>query len=165
MRKPIIGVMGPGDAATESETQLAYQLGQLIAQQGWVLLTGGRNCGVMDAANRGAKQSNGLTIGILPNADDRNLSAAVDLAIVTGMGNARNIINVLSSQVVIACGMGSGTASEVSLALKVGKPVILLGCDTVSQLFFQQLAPERVTIAETPTAAIEQVHRWFRTGH
>ena len=43
------------------------------------------------------------------------------------MDNARNNINILSSDVVIACGYGgSGTASEIALALKSGKPVILL---------------------------------------
>jgi Predicted Rossmann fold nucleotide-binding protein len=49
------------------------------------------------------------------------------VGIVTGMDNARNNINILSSDVVIACGYGgSGTASEIALALKSGKPVILL---------------------------------------
>lgn len=33
---------------------------------------------------------------------------------------------VLSSTVVVAVGMGPGTASEVALALKAGKPVVLL---------------------------------------
>lgn len=50
MRKIVIGVMGPGDNATPSDLQNAYELGKSIAQEGWVLLTGGRNVGVMDAA-------------------------------------------------------------------------------------------------------------------
>ena len=50
------------------------------------------------------------------------MSEAVDLPIVTDLGNARNNINVLSSNVVIACGMGLGTASEVALALKNHQP-------------------------------------------
>ncbi len=66
MKKIIIGVMGPGEQATATDLQNAYELGKLIAQQGWVLLTGGRNVGVMDAANQGAKSANGLTVGILP---------------------------------------------------------------------------------------------------
>lgn len=44
---------------------------------------------------------------------------AVDIPIVTGMGSARNNINALSSNVLVAVGMGPGTASEVALALKV----------------------------------------------
>jgi hypothetical protein len=34
------------------------------------------------------------------------------------MRSGRNYINVLSSDIVIACGMNHGTASEVSLAIK-----------------------------------------------
>src|SRR4028119_1144630 len=116
MKKIIIGVMGPGEQATATDLQNAYELGKLIAQQGWVLLTGGRNVGVMDAANTGAKAANGLTVGILPTADPSGISKAIDIPIFTDMGNARNNINVLSSDVVIACGMGAGTASEVALA-------------------------------------------------
>jgi uncharacterized protein (TIGR00725 family) len=53
-------------------------LGTLIAQEGWVLLTGGKNVGVMDAVSRGVKAAKGLTVGILSNTDDRGLSDAVD---------------------------------------------------------------------------------------
>ncbi len=95
MRKLIVGVMGPGASATTAQKQNAYQLGQLIAQQSWVLLTGGRNVGVMDAASLGAKAANGLTIGILPTDNTNAISEAVDIAIITDIGNARNNINVL----------------------------------------------------------------------
>ena len=63
MRKVIIGVMGPGDRATAVDLENAYQLGKLIAKEGWALLTGGRKAGVMDAASKGAKAAGGLTIG------------------------------------------------------------------------------------------------------
>ncbi|MES1022114.1 TIGR00725 family protein [Gloeocapsa sp. BRSZ] len=153
-RKTIIGVMGSGEQATEHDLQNAYQLGYLIAQQGWILLTGGRNVGVMEAANQGAKAAQGLTIGILPGNDTSGVSAAVDIAIVTDMGNARNSINVLSSNVVIACGMGAGTASEIALAIKSNKPVILLNDDINSKKFFQKLAPKNVYIADSVDGVI-----------
>ncbi|MEB3343515.1 MAG: hypothetical protein VKJ25_22540, partial [Okeania sp.] len=87
--KIIIGVMGPGSGATSVDLKNAYKLGQLIAQESWVLLTGGRNMGVMDAASRGAKSVNGLTIGILPGNNVDGISEAVDIPIVTDMGNSR----------------------------------------------------------------------------
>jgi uncharacterized protein (TIGR00725 family) len=154
MRKIIIGVMGPGTGASETDRKHAYTIGTLIAQAGWVLLTGGRNVGVMDAANRGAKSANGLTIGILPNAGDSGVSDAVDIAIFTDMGSARNNINVLSSDGVIACGMGAGTASEVALAFKANKPIVLLTDDRESQQFFQHLSNHNIFIATSPEAAI-----------
>ncbi|NEQ22960.1 MAG: TIGR00725 family protein [Microcoleus sp. SIO2G3] len=139
MSRTIVGVMGPGEAATAIEQELAFALGSAIAAQGWVLLTGGRNAGVMDAACRGAQQAGGLTIGILPDRTTANTSAAVEIAICTGLGNARNVINILSSDVVIACGMGAGTASEIALALKENKPVLLLAASAASVAFFRQL--------------------------
>ncbi|WP_341525280.1 TIGR00725 family protein [Nostoc sp. UHCC 0302] len=157
MRKIIIGVMGSGEKATANDLQNAYELGQIIAKQGWVLLTGGRNVGVMDAASKGAKSGDGLTIGILPNNNRDGISQAVDIAIFTDMGNARNNLNVLSSNVVIACGMGTGTASEIALALKGNKPVILLTNDEESKIFFKKLSPENVYIVETVEDAIATV--------
>jgi uncharacterized protein (TIGR00725 family) len=161
MRKIIIGVMGPGENATPTDIENAYQLGKSIAEQGWVLLTGGRNVGVMEAASQGAKQNNGLTIGILPGSNNQGMSEAVDIAIFTDMHNARNNINVLSSDVVIACGMGLGTASEVALALKNKKPVILL-TDSESQAFFQKMAP--VHIADNVDTALATIKNIVGAG-
>ncbi|WP_224088545.1 TIGR00725 family protein [Nostoc sp. MS1] len=157
MRKIIIGVMGAGEGATANDCENAYKLGELIAQAGWILLTGGRNVGVMEVASQGAKSANGLTIGILPGNQADGVSEAVDIAIITDMGNARNNINVLSSHVVIACGMGAGTASEISLAVKANKATILLNNDTQTQAFFRKLSPENLYIVESVEEAITTV--------
>jgi uncharacterized protein (TIGR00725 family) len=126
MNRPlIIGVMG-GAAANDNDVQDAYTLGGLIAMQGWVLLNGGRDTGVMAASAKGAGDQDGLTIGILPDNTSRHASEHIRIPIVTGIGNARNCINVLSSDVVVACPGGMGTLSEIALALKCSKPVILL---------------------------------------
>ena len=154
MRKIIIGVMGPGEKATAKDLQNAYELGKLIAEQQWILLTGGRNVGVMDAASKGAKSANGLVLGILPDDSKQGISEAVDIAIFTDMGNARNNINVLSSDVVIACGMGAGTASEIALALKGNKQVILLTDDVESKVFFQKISPNNVYVVDGVEEAI-----------
>lgn len=154
MRKIIVGVMGPGAGATAADLQNAYELGKLIAQMGWVLLTGGRNVGVMEGASLGAKAVNGLTIGILPTDDTNAISEAVDIAIVTDMGDARNNINVLSSDVVIACGMSAGTASEVALALKSNKKVILLNDNEESKVFFKKMSAENIYVVASAGEAI-----------
>jgi len=132
----VVGVMGPGEGATDQESSLAYELGGLIAQEGWVLLTGGRRAGVMDAASRGAQAAQGTVVGILPGADVTGMSAAVDIPIITGMREARNNINVLSSRILFFIGMNAGTASELALALKAGRPAILIGRrDDVARVF------------------------------
>ena len=149
--------MGVGEKATSNDLENAYKLGRMIAQQGWVLLTGGRKAGVMDAASQGAKSVDGLTIGILPGKDGKAISEAVDIAIFTDMGNARNNINVLSSDVIIACGIGAGTASEIALAVKNGKQVILLNEDETSKVFFKNISPDNINIVENVEEAISKV--------
>lgn len=160
MSRFIVGVIGAGQAS-ELEMEQARRLGELIAREGWVVLSGGRSAGVMHAAGEGAKRVAGsLTIGILPDAGDvaGTVSEYVDVAIHTGMGNARNNINVLSSHVVVACGVsGPGTVSEIALALKapVPRPVILLTEDEAAISFFRKLGGKLISIAATPAHAIE----------
>jgi len=104
-RKKIVAVVGPGDGASAADIALGRELGKLIAERGWILLSGGRAVGVMDAVNKGAKAAGGLTVGVIPSTRDA-ISEAVD----------------------ISCGVGgAGTASEVALALKAKKHVVLLG--------------------------------------
>ena len=154
MRKIIIGVMGPGNGASQKECAEAYELGRLIAQEGWTVLSGGLAVGIMDAVSRGASEAGGLTIGILPMDRRDGMSRAVDIPIVTGMGSARNNINVLSSDVVIICGMSAGTTSEAALAIKTDKPLIFLSDDEDCKRFFQKLGGNKVCWAKDPAQAI-----------
>ncbi len=156
MRRSIVGVMGSGEGATQDDCRVASELGKLIAKEGWVLLTGGRSAGVMEAASSGASAAGGLTVGILPGSDATGIAASVHVAIVTGLGEARNNVNILTSDVIIACGMNAGTASEVALAIKGRRPLILLGQDHSTVSFFRRLdegirlaadAPEAIAIA------------------
>jgi uncharacterized protein (TIGR00725 family) len=156
-RRPIIGIMG-ADQASSGSLAAARELGALVAERGWIVLTGGRPAGVMAAACAGAKQvRNSLTLGILPGAD--GAGSDVDIAVFTSMGDARNAINVLTSDVVVACGVeGAGTASEVSLALKAGKPVILLTAVHAARVFFDSLeAPGRLIGADAPIDVVRLI--------
>lgn len=157
MSLTVIGVMGPGEGAPEEVRRAAYELGALIAGAGFVLLTGGRASGVMDAASRGARDAGGLVLGVLPSDDASDASEAVSIRIVTGMGQARNNVNVLTSRAVVACGMGAGTASEVALALKARRPVVLLHAGREAEIFFKRLGGDEVAIAESPRHALELV--------
>ncbi len=157
MRKLIVGVMGPGAGATPENLTAAYNLGKAIAQAGWVLLTGGRAAGVMAAASQGAKAAGGLTVGILPEKDHQGLADSIDIAICTDLGNGRNNVNVLSADVVVAVGLGLGTVSEIALALKNRKPVILWQPSSAAQAFFTELAPDQFSVVENIPEAIAQI--------
>jgi uncharacterized protein (TIGR00725 family) len=99
----------------------------------------------MAAASRGAARVEGhLVVGVLPDegkGDERQSTADLDLALFTGMGKARNVINVLSADVVVVCGGGGpGTASEAAHALNAGRPLILLAVPPLWREFFCSLA-------------------------
>lgn len=154
--RTIVGVMGAGRTLGVQAEQLAYEVGARVARKGWVLLTGGSGCGVMDAASRGAHEAGGLVVGILRSENGAEGSGFLDIAVKTGMGDARNVINVLTSDVVIALPGGHGTISEVALALKSGRTVVLLGWDTgpamsadsSGRLLHAESAEEAIAMAE-----------------
>ncbi|MCP9832811.1 MULTISPECIES: hypothetical protein [unclassified Cyanobium] len=144
-RRAVVGVMGAGEGASAEAVALAEELGECISTRGWVLLTGGRPAGVMAAASRGAVRVEGhLVVGVLPdegNGKERQSTAELDLAVFTGMGKARNVINVLSANVVVVCGGGGpGTASEAAHTLNGGRPLILLAVPPLWQDFFCSLS-------------------------
>ena len=161
-RVRIVGVMG--GAMVNAETlEKARELGGRIAREGWVLLNGGRNAGVMAASARGAREAGGLVVGILPDDHWGRVSPDVTLPILTGMGDARNIINVLSSHVVVACRGGAGTISEIALALKSGRLAILMDFDT-DGIFDRYEREGRLLRAETPRDVIALIKAKAASG-
>lgn len=153
----IIGIMGPGNNVPDSELQLAYSLGKAVAERGWTVLTGGRPAGVMEAASLGAASVGGIVLGILPDAQGTQVARGVSLPIVTGMGSARNAINVLSSHGIIACGLGLGTVSEIALALKAQKPLVIMPYNPLAKDFFESLAPEPLLVTDNVNLCIEHL--------
>jgi uncharacterized protein (TIGR00725 family) len=143
--------MGPGSADGE-RAALARAVGRGVAERGAVLLCGGRG-GVMEAAAEGARSAGGLTLGVLPgaNAADSPPNPFIDVALFTGLGEGRNWVNVCASDALIAIGGGFGTLSEIALALRAGKPVVLLG----SWQFEIDEARPKLPRATSPQEAVE----------
>lgn len=121
-----IGVIGAGNCSSETRA-LAEAVGKEIAKKGAVLLCGGLG-GVMEAAACGAKLEGGTTIGILPGTCREDANPWIDMAILSGMGHARNALIAQSSDALIAVSGEYGTLSEIALGLKMGKPVFVLDC-------------------------------------
>lgn len=137
----IIGVIGAANA-NEEEKRTSEEVGVLIAKGDCFLLCGGMG-GVMEAACRGAKSAGGTTIGILPGPEASSANRFIDIPIVTGMGEARNVIVAKSSHSIIAIGGSFGTLSEISFALKSGIPVIGLDTWDVSEEIIKCETPEQ----------------------
>jgi hypothetical protein len=127
----IIAVIGDSSCSPE-EAKLAETVGELLAQQGVTIICGGLS-GVMEAVCRGAKSKGGVTVGILPGQDSSMANPWVDIPVVTGIGEARNVTVVKSAQVVIAIGGSYGTLSEIAYALKSSIPVIGLNTWSLSR--------------------------------
>lgn len=159
-RRKVIGVMGGGSVGSEV-ARMAEELGRLIAEAGLVLLTGGRPAGVMDAASRGAKTAGGLVVGILPGADPDDSTEHLDIAVATNLADGRNLVNILSSDVVVACPGAAGTLSEVALAVKNRRPLVLLGWDP-GPVVAEAERDGRVARAATPREAMEKVQAFLR---
>ncbi|TCK04529.1 TIGR00725 family protein [Phorcysia thermohydrogeniphila] len=118
-----VSVIGDGNVLSSSELyQTAVEVGRIIAEKGYVLVCGGLY-GVMEGAAKGAKEAGGITVGILPEYSSV-ANPYIDIEIPTGMGQARNVLVVSSSEVVVALGGNYGTLSEIAHALKLGKRVL-----------------------------------------
>jgi uncharacterized protein (TIGR00725 family) len=139
-----VAVVGSGAAADELYEK-AREVGRLIAQRGGTVVCGGLS-GVMEAAARGATEAGGTAVGILPDEDRRRENEYLAYSVATGTGQARNLAVVCSGDVVIAVGGEYGTLSEIGLARKVGRPVVVLeGWDLEGH----------VTVAPSPLVAVE----------
>lgn len=120
--RPYVAVIGSA-GGDERSWSLAEQVGRGLGERGAVLVCGGLG-GVMEAACRGAKGAGGTTVGVLSGSDRRLANAWVDVALATGIGEARNAIVAGAADVVIAVSGEWGTLSEIGLALRAGKPVV-----------------------------------------
>jgi uncharacterized protein (TIGR00725 family) len=150
LNRKYIAVIGSGKVIPR-ELELAETVGREIARRGAILVCGGLG-GVMEAACKGARLENGITIGILPGDKRETANPYVQIPIVTGLGPARNVIVVKSAQAVIAVGGSYGTLSEIGHALQNGIPVVGLRTWAISR--DNHPAPDIITVND-PVEAVD----------
>jgi uncharacterized protein (TIGR00725 family) len=158
MGMKMIGVIGAGNCNDEIY-DLARKVGAGIAGMDAILVCGGLG-GVMEGACRGACEARGQTVGILPGPDKVHANRYVTIPIVTDLGHARNVLVVRSSDVVIAISGGYGTLSEISIALKLAKPVIGLHTWPNMEGIHYVSTPAEAVDAICKTSAAVGVTRW-----
>ena len=147
----IIAVIGDSSCSPE-EAKLAESVGELLAERGVIIVCGGLG-GVMEAACRGAKAKGGPTVGILPGQDSSTANPWIDIPVVTGIGEARNVAVVKSAQAVIAIGGNYGTLSEIAYALKSNIPVIGLNTWSLSR---NGREDDSIIRVQSPTEAVDE---------
>jgi uncharacterized protein (TIGR00725 family) len=148
---PWIAVIGPGRASPE-EQAAAEEVGAEVAGAGAVLVCGGLG-GVMEAACRGARSRGGMTVGLLRGLDRGEANGWVQVAVPTGLGEARNALVVRAADALVAVGGAWGTLSEIALAMKTGVPVVGLG---PWELARGGEAVEGITAMDSPSEAVAQ---------
>ena len=144
MRPRIIGVIGGSDVSLELY-KAAELIGRDVAGRQAVLITGGLS-GVMEAAAKGAKAAGGLTVGVLPGFSPDDANPYIDLPIVTGVSEARNVIIVRTAEALIAVGRGYGTLSEIAFALRLQKPVISFNSWEIADIIIRVHTPQEAVV-------------------
>jgi len=168
MKKFQILVIGNNDnGCTPELEEIAYETGIEIAKSNSILITGGLG-GVMKAASKGAKESGGLTVGIIPQNDMSEANEFCDVVIPSGIGLMRDFLNALSADGVIAIGGGSGTLSEICAAYMYSKPIVVLkNSGGTSTKFADQYLDHRKNVkiigVETPKEAVELIFKEIKS--
>jgi uncharacterized protein (TIGR00725 family) len=150
-----IAVVGAAEAPPVM-LDAAREVGRLLAERSCTVVCGGLS-GVMEAVARGANEAGGTTIGILPGESTAEANPWIEHAVATGIGHARNLAVIASGDAVIAIGGQWGTASEIALARKLGRPVVFLGEGP-------SIAGEGIVHASTPAEAVDLALRLAQGG-
>ncbi|MGD2095714.1 MAG: LOG family protein [Phycisphaerales bacterium] len=136
MSKETITVFGTGRAKDgDSNFQLAYELGKLLAEAGFVTANGGYG-GTMLAGAKGAAEAGGKVVGITCSAfKNSRANEYVSREVVTGSLDERLDTLIKLGQAYIVLPGGTGTLLELAKVwelknkgfLETDKPIILLG--------------------------------------
>lgn len=124
-KKQILVIGNNQDSSNPALEKIAYETGMEVARSGSVLVTGGLG-GVMRAACNGAKDADGITVGIIPQNDPSFANEFCDIVIPSGLGLARDFLNALSADGVIIIGGGAGSLSETCAAYMFKKPIVAI---------------------------------------
>ena len=161
----IISVIGASEINKETE-KLTVELGRLLARNKYVISCGGLS-GVMEAVCKGAKEENGLTIGIIPNENKKAANKYIDIVIPVPFSQARNIVVVLSGDACVAIAGKAGTLSEICFAWIYQKPIIALSSveGWSSKIANQRLDDRRSDLiygVKTPQEAIDKINELIK---
>jgi uncharacterized protein (TIGR00725 family) len=136
LNEKIVTIFGTGRAKDgDPNFQLAYEMGKLLAEAGFVIANGGYG-GTMLAGAKGAAEAGGKVIGVTCSAfKNSRANEYVSREIVTGSLDERLDTLIKLGQAYIVLPGGTGTLLELAKVwelknkgfLKTDKPIILLG--------------------------------------
>jgi len=165
-RQRILVIGYNGNHCPKEAYDLAYKVGREVAKRNGIVITGGLG-GVMEAVCKGAKDAGGLSVGIVPQEDDSLANPYADIVIPTGIGYARDFINIYAADAVIVVGGGAGTLIEVSAAYLKSKPIFALAgsggvADKFADTFIDDRKNVKVKLVRTPAKVVESAFASIR---
>lgn len=128
---------GASDRADSKYAAVARELGEALARRQWTLVWGGGQTGLMGAVARGAKETGGRVVGVIPEFIRQwevAYKEADEMMVVTTMAERKTLLQARSDAFVILPG-GIGTLDEIADTLDLrnlsqhDKPIILLNQD------------------------------------
>jgi uncharacterized protein (TIGR00730 family) len=180
--KPAVTIFGSARAAADDAVYArARETARLFAEEGFAVVTGG-GPGVMEAANRGAQEGGGLSVGFnieLPHEQSEN--PYIDLSHTFQHFHARKTMLVKAAEGFVMFPGGFGTLDELFEALtliQTGKvlhfPVVLFDTDYWGELLGWvrdelladgMISPEDVDLlyaTDDPAEAVHEVATCYR---
>ena len=178
--KLTIGVMGSSGGELNAEVKKkVFRLGEVIAERGAILITGG--CpGLPYEAIRGAKAKDGMTVGISPglSIDEhqhkyRSPIEDFDVLVYTGSGlMGREITNIRSCDMIVIVGGRTGTLGELAIAYDEGRLIgVLTGTGGITEIVETIIRVSNkqtgayVLYEEDPEKLIDRLIEYYRTEH
>lgn len=161
----VIGSAGPEEYSREGGAskllmEKAKEIGFLLAKKGIIVITGGKS-GVMEAAAKGAKESKGITVGVIKGKERFKSNNDTDIEVVSGAeaNGFDEFLLVLMSDALIVIGGGAGTLEEMAIAYRNNKPIVVLDnsggwAEKLRGGYLDERRIIKVEVAKTPREAV-----------
>lgn len=168
MKKIQIGIMGSAADLNYGKDAECFskKLGKLVAKSGNILVYGAEKeySSLSTIAAIEAKKNGGITVGVTDGKDkDIYGEFRPDIVIPCGLeiGGGRELTLVLSCDVIIAIGGGSGTLTEMAIAYQAGIPIVTVSnfggwAKKISNEFIDDRKRLKCIEATTPEEALEK---------
>lgn len=173
--KSICVYCGSRNGARPAYAEAARTLGEAIAGEGWRLVYGAGDVGLMGEVARAAQKAGGDTFGVIPRHLVDLEVGKTDLTrfVVTETMHERKKVMIMNADAVVVLPGGAGSLDELFEALtwrQLGlhdKPILVLGTDgywqplrtlidhVIDQGFANASLAGFITWVDTPTGAIE----------
>jgi len=181
-QKSVCVYCGSRNGANSAYSDAANRFGTLLAQEGWRLVYGAGDVGLMGEVARAAQSAGGDTFGVIPVHLLRREVGKTDLTrfVVTETMHERKKVMIMNADAVVVLPGGPGSLDELFEALtwrQLGlhdKPILVMNVDgywdplrtlvnqVISQGFADDSLADFVTWVDNPTTAISKLKQLLK---